>query len=56
MPTLYEIEAGVGINYTTISRYLDKMQLMGMLERPAGKVRAIKLIRREANWDALIGE
>jgi len=29
---------------------------MGVIERPPGKVRAMKLIRREANWNLLIGE
>jgi SOS-response transcriptional repressor LexA len=54
MPTLKEIEAGVRLNHNSVSRYLDKMELMGMLERPEGKVRAITLIRRQANWNALI--
>lgn len=56
MPTLKEIEAGIGINYTTISGYLDKMELIGMLQRPPGKVRTITLIRWEANWNALLRE
>jgi len=56
IPTLREIEAGVGINYTTVIRYLHKLELMGMLERQAGKIRAITLIRREANWSTLLGE
>jgi hypothetical protein len=35
-------------------KYLDKMDYMGMIERNPGQVRGIKLIRREANWNALI--
>ncbi len=54
MPTLQEIEAGVGINYLTVSKYLKMMERMGMLERSQGKMDAIRLIRREAKWNALI--
>ena len=54
VPSHKEIAAALEVNPKTLNKYLDQMQLMGMLERPEGKVRAIKLIRREANWNALI--
>jgi DNA-binding IclR family transcriptional regulator len=53
-PSQAEIAHGVQMHYTTLMKYLDKMDHMGMIERNPGQVRGIKLIRREANWNALI--
>jgi DNA-binding transcriptional regulator YhcF (GntR family) len=54
IPSLKEIAAAAEVNPKTLNKYLDQMELMGMLERMEGKARAIRLIRRDANWNALV--
>jgi len=44
----------LSMNITTLNKYLDKMERMGMIERAGGLKRGIRLLQRKANWNALV--
>lgn len=52
-PTLSLMADQLSMNLMTLRKYLGMMHEMGMIER-AGNQRGIKLIRRQANWNALV--
>lgn len=54
IPTFKEMVAALEISPATLHRYFEKMERMGMLRRPNGKARAITLITRKADWNALV--
>ena len=53
-PTLKEIESGTGISHRTVAKYLDMMSRMGMIEYTGAARHHFDLIRRNANWTALV--
>jgi len=53
-PSVKEIAAAIDLGASGTSGLLATMEVTGMIERPVGKVRAIRLLKREANWNALI--
>jgi SOS-response transcriptional repressor LexA len=52
-PSQADIAAGVGITTPSVMHNLKTMEILGMIERPAHRVRAIKLLSRKPDWDAL---
>lgn len=54
-PSQNEIGIALNIDDTTVSKALKKMETLGMIKRPGErKVRAIMLVTRQPNWDALM--
>jgi DNA-binding MarR family transcriptional regulator len=56
MPTQKEIAIGVDCDPSSVSYNLNKMEKLGMIQRPERKMRAIILVTRQPNWDALVVE
>lgn len=47
MPTVRELCAELGLSSTSVALYnLAKLERAGIIERPAGKARSIRLLRR----------
>jgi len=43
-PTLREIAAGCYISYTTVVRYLDRLEWQGRIMREPGRARSIRVV------------
>lgn len=56
IPTQKEISIAVDCDPSTVAKNLTKMEKLGMIQRPERKMRAIILVTRKPNWDALIVE
>ncbi len=53
-PTVQEIGARLKIGHKTVKNFLLKLELVGMIEIRRHRPLAIRLIRREPNWNALV--
>lgn len=53
-PTVQEIGSRLKIGSRTVKKFLQKMELMGMIEIHRHRALSIRLISREPNWQALV--
>lgn len=57
MPSQKEIGIAVNIDSSTVSNNLKKMERLGMIKRHGNrKMRAITLVTRQPNWEALMDQ
>jgi len=55
-PSLEDIAAALEADKAAVFHHLETMESLGMIVRPRGMLRAIKLISKQPNWDALVVE
>jgi len=55
-PALEDIAEALNADKGAIFHQLETMESMGMILRPRGMLRAIKLLSRQPNWGELVGE
>jgi DNA-binding MarR family transcriptional regulator len=55
-PALEDIAGALNVDKSAVYHHLETMESLGMIVRPRGMLRAIKLLTREPSWNQVVTE